>query len=147
MSGFDPSSLLQGTSFEPNAILRGAQLTLVGANRALQNPGLFTSEHYRQAALAVAAGMGIRILIAIPVSQCPYTFDVLSLTATSKTLGIRGSLKFAGLFTDLSHSTWDEDVVEGIEYIEHHVLQIPFFLMSFMRYLSPAMDQYVFPEA
>ncbi|KAK3697089.1 hypothetical protein LTR37_017687 [Vermiconidia calcicola] len=122
MSGFDPSSLLQGTSFEPNAILRGAQLTLVGANRALQNPGLFTSEHYRQAALAVAAGIGIRILIAIP------------------TLGIRGSLKFAGLFTDLSHSTWDEDVVEGIEYIEHHVLQIPFFLMSFMRYLSPAMD-------
>lgn len=30
--------------------------------------------------------------------------------------------------------------MEGIEYIEHHVLQIPFFLMSFMRYLSPAMD-------
>lgn len=56
------------TSFEPNAILRGAQLTLVGAHRALQNPRLFTSEHYRQAALAVAAGIAIRLLIAIPVS-------------------------------------------------------------------------------
>ena len=30
--------------------------------------------------------------------------------------------------------------MDGIHYIEHHVLQIPFFLMSFMRYLSPAMD-------
>jgi hypothetical protein len=36
-------------------------------NRALQNPGLFTSDHYRQAAIAVAAGVAIRILVAIPV--------------------------------------------------------------------------------
>lgn len=53
--------------FEPNAILRGAQLTVVGALRALKNPGLFTSEHYKQAALAVLAGIVIRILVAIPV--------------------------------------------------------------------------------
>lgn len=78
MSGFDISSLLQGTSFEPNQWIRGAQLTFVGANRALQNPGLFTSEHYRQAALAVAAGIAIRILVALPVmvptefQQFPY---------------------------------------------------------------------------
>lgn len=68
MSGFSPSSLLQGTSFEPNQFIRGAQLTLVGANRALQNPALFTSEHYKQAALAVAAGIAIRVLVALPVS-------------------------------------------------------------------------------
>lgn len=49
-------------------------------------------------------------------------------------------LNFIGLFKDLESSTWDQDIVEGIEYVEHHVLQIPFFLMSFMRYLSPAMD-------
>ncbi|KAH0143166.1 hypothetical protein KCU67_g13693, partial [Aureobasidium melanogenum] len=54
------------SNFDPNAILRGAQLTVVGAYRALQNPKLFTSEHYRQAALAVAAGIAIRILVAIP---------------------------------------------------------------------------------
>ena len=53
--------------FEPNAILRGAQLTVVGALRALKNPGLFTSEHYKQEALAVLAGIVIRILVAIPV--------------------------------------------------------------------------------
>lgn len=120
MPAFDPSTLLQGSSFEPNAILRGAQLTLVGAHRALQNPALFTSAHYKQAALAVAAGILIRLLVAIP------------------TLGIRVLLGFIGLFTDI---TWDDEVIDGIHYVENHVLQVPFFLMSFMRYLSPAMDQ------
>lgn len=54
-------------SFELNSIVRGAQLTVVGANRALQNPSLFTSELYKQAALAVVAGLAIRLLVAIPV--------------------------------------------------------------------------------
>lgn len=54
-------------SFELNSMLRGAQLTLVGAQRALQNPGLFTSNHYRQVAYAILAGVVIRIALAIPV--------------------------------------------------------------------------------
>lgn len=75
---------LQVSNFDPNAIIRGlsslgqlfwqiltsyigAQLTVVGALRALQNPALFTSEHYKQAAIAVAAGIAIRLAIAIPV--------------------------------------------------------------------------------
>jgi hypothetical protein len=37
------------------------------ALRALQNPALFTSEHYKQAAIAVAAGIAIRIAISVPV--------------------------------------------------------------------------------
>ena len=40
---------------------------MLAVNRAVQNPGLFTSDHYRQAALAVAAGVAIRILVSIPV--------------------------------------------------------------------------------
>ena len=139
--GFDLESFLTSlhTSFEPNAILRGAQLTAVGnygsttsartisdldigANRALQNPALFTSTHYRQAAFAVVAGLVIRLIVWLP------------------TLGIRALLKFIGLFTDLSQSGWDEEVVEGIDFVEHSVLQVPFFLMSLVRYLSPAMD-------
>ncbi|EMC95688.1 hypothetical protein BAUCODRAFT_499052 [Baudoinia panamericana UAMH 10762] len=125
MSGnFDPQSFLKElhTSFEINAILRGAQLTFVGANRALQNPALFTSVHYRQAAFAVIAGLLIRLIVAIP------------------TVGIRLLIHFAGFFVDLDHSAWDEDVIEGIEFVEHSVVQVPFFLMSFIRYLSPAMD-------
>lgn len=69
MSTAKKGLFVQTTSFEPNAILRGAQLTLVGAYRALQNPALFTSEHYRQAALAVVAGVAISLLVSIPVSH------------------------------------------------------------------------------
>lgn len=122
MSFFEVSSILQGTAFEPNAILRGAQLTIVGAHRALQNPALFTTSHYKQAALAVLAGLAIRLLVSIP------------------TYFIRSILLIIGLFTDLSHTTWDDYLVNGLHYIENHVLQVPFFLVSFMRYLSPAMD-------
>lgn len=87
-------------NFEPNAIVRGAQLTFVGgvpfyspmlemeadtvcsAHRALQNPQLLTSDHYRQAALAVAAGLAIRILIAIPVRCVIGHFRTILLIST-----------------------------------------------------------------
>lgn len=60
---------LEISNFDPNAILRGAQLTVVGALRALQNPALFTSEHYKQAAIAVAVGIAIRLAISVPVRK------------------------------------------------------------------------------
>ena len=47
---------------------QGEQFTdNVAALRALQNPALFTSEHYKQAAVAVATGIAIRLAISIPV--------------------------------------------------------------------------------
>lgn len=81
---------LKASNFDPNAILRGAQLTVVGgqnyclpalhspfiadddkALRALQNPALFTSKYYKQAAIAVGVGIAIRLVIAVPV--IPYS--------------------------------------------------------------------------
>ncbi|POS87156.1 hypothetical protein EPUL_003522 [Erysiphe pulchra] len=56
--------------FQPNVILRGAQLTIVGALRALQNPSFLTSQHYKQVAIAVACGIAIRIAIFLPLE--PY---------------------------------------------------------------------------
>lgn len=46
------------------------------ALRALQNPALFTSEHYKQAALAVAIGIAIRLAIAIPVRMFPLVRNI-----------------------------------------------------------------------
>ena len=72
--------------FDANAILRGMQLTIVGGNeqdftscsaawvdrmtalRALQNPELFKYEACRQAALAVCAGIAVRLFVTVPVS-------------------------------------------------------------------------------
>jgi hypothetical protein len=36
--------------------------------------------------------------------------------------------------------TWDADIIDGIHFIEHSVLQVPFFLMTLMRYITPTLD-------
>jgi len=113
---------LQVSNFDPNAILRGAQLTVVGALRALQNPALFTSEHYKQAAIAVAIGIGIRLAISIPI------------------IGIKVLLWFLSLIFSFEHATWDDKIVNGLDFTQNYVLQIPFFLMSLMRYVTPTLD-------
>ena len=110
------------SNFDPNAILRGAQLTLVGANRALQNPNLFTTSHYRQAAIAVCAGLAIRIIINIPI----YTIKIL--------------LWFLAHIVDLDHETWDDTLVGGLDFISKSVLQVPFFLMLIMSSITPTLD-------
>ncbi|KAI9708310.1 MAG: hypothetical protein M1820_004014 [Bogoriella megaspora] len=115
-------NLPKTSGFDPNAILRGAQLTLVGAHRALQNPGLFTSDHYRQAALAVVAGIAIRLIIAVPV------------------VAVRLLLWFLSFVIDTGAAQWDNEIIEGLDFIEKSVLQVPFFMMSFMRYLTPTLD-------
>ncbi|KAK5653521.1 hypothetical protein OQA88_8780 [Cercophora sp. LCS_1] len=108
--------------FDLNAVIRGIQLTGVGAHRALQNPNVFTSDHYRQAVIAVAAGIAIRILIAIPI------------------YGIKILLFFASFIFRLDHATWDDHIVSSLTFLEDHVLQIPLFLMTLMRYVTPTLD-------
>ncbi|KAL1844079.1 hypothetical protein VTJ49DRAFT_4931 [Mycothermus thermophilus] len=109
--------------FDLNAVIRGIQLTVVGAHRALQNPDLFTSEHYKQAAIAVAAGIAIRLLIALPIFTIKFLLFLLS------------------LFFPLDRVSWDDSLVNGLTFIENHVLQAPLFFMSLMRYLTPALDE------
>lgn len=111
------------SNLDPNAILRGAQLTVVGAYRALQNPKLFNSTLYRQAAIAIAAGFAIRVLISIPL------------------LVVRIALFFVGFVVDLQKSQWDEKFLSSLSFLEKSVLQLPFFLMSLYRFVSPAMDE------
>ncbi|KAI1262019.1 transmembrane protein UsgS [Xylariaceae sp. FL1019] len=108
--------------FDLNAILRGAQLTMVGAHRALQNPAIFTNTHYKQAAMAVGAGIAIRLAIAIPI------------------IGIKVLLAVLSYFVNLDRATWDDTLVNGLDLIANHVLQIPLFLMTLMRYFTPALD-------
>jgi hypothetical protein len=92
------------------------------AHRALQNPELFTSEHYKQAAAAVVAGLAIRLIVAIPI------------------VGVRVLLWFISLFYSLEEVTWDDNIVEGLNFIGEYVLQVPFFLMTLMRYIVPTLD-------
>lgn len=110
------------SNFDPNAILRGAQLTFVGAHRALQNPDLFTTNHYRQAAIAVCAGLAIRIILNVPI------------------YAVKALLWTIGLFVNLDHETWDDVLVNGLDFISKSVLQAPFFLMMVMSSITPTLD-------
>lgn len=113
---------MANSGFDPNAILRGAQLTLVGANRALQNPDLFTTNHYRQAAIAVCAGLAIRIVLNIPI------------------YAVKAVIWLISVFVNLDHETWDDTIVNGLDFIAKHVLQIPFFLVMVMSNITPTLD-------
>uniref|UniRef100_A0A8H7N3I5 Transmembrane protein UsgS n=1 Tax=Bionectria ochroleuca TaxID=29856 RepID=A0A8H7N3I5_BIOOC len=108
--------------FDLNAVLRGMQLTLVGAHRALQNPELFSNDHYKQAAMAVAVGIGIRVLVSLP-----FFFLKISLWVLSR-------------FLNPESVQWYESVIHGFNFIEESVLQVPFFLMTLMRYMVPTLD-------
>ncbi len=110
------------SNFDPNAIIRGAQLTFVGANRALQNPDLFTTNHYRQAAIAVCAGLAIRIILNVPI------------------YGVKAFIWLVSMFVNLDNKSWDDTVVNGLDFISKHVLQIPFFLMMVMSSITPTLD-------
>ncbi|PGG95642.1 hypothetical protein AJ79_09933 [Helicocarpus griseus UAMH5409] len=110
------------SGFEPNAIIRGAQLTLVGAHRALQNPSLFKSEHYRQAALAVCGGIAIRLIISIPIVAVKFVIWLLS------------------WLVDLEAARWDDIILSRLDFISTHVLQVPFLLMTIMGYVTPTLD-------
>lgn len=110
------------SGFDLNAVLRGAQLTLVGAHRALQNPAIFTNAHYKQAAIAVGAGIAIRLAVSVPI------------------LAIKISLGLSSYVFDLDQASWDDALVNGLDLVANHVLQIPLFLMTLMRYLTPTLD-------
>lgn len=82
----------------------------------------FTNAHYKQAAYAVATGFAIRLAIAIPI------------------FAIKAFLRLLSHLFDLDSATWDDAVVEGLDLVANHVLQIPLFLMTLMRYVTPTLD-------
>lgn len=49
-------------------------------------------------------------------------------------------LYFLSFFLDLQSAHWDDEILHGLDFIEHSVLNLPFFLMTFLRHFSPAMD-------
>uniref|UniRef100_A0A093VNQ7 Uncharacterized protein n=1 Tax=Talaromyces marneffei PM1 TaxID=1077442 RepID=A0A093VNQ7_TALMA len=105
------------SQFEPNAILRGAQLTVVGTVRILRNPELFKHDHFRQAALAVLIGVVIHLILQIPLA-----------------------LQIASLVVELDSATWDDKLIGGLNFVSNSVLQVPFLLMTLMRYITPTLD-------
>ncbi|PHH51982.1 hypothetical protein CFIMG_004051RA [Ceratocystis fimbriata CBS 114723] len=110
------------SNFDLNAFICGAQVALVGANRAMQNPAIFNNQHYKQAAIAVAVGVAIHIIVLIP------------------SYGIRIMLWFVSWFISLDTVSWDDWITNGLDFIQKSVLQVPFLVMSLMRFITPTLD-------
>lgn len=53
---------------------------------------------------------------------------------------IKATLAFLSLVIDFEKATWDDAIVSTLDFIGNSVLQLPFFLMSLMRYLTPTLD-------
>ncbi|KAJ5970818.1 uncharacterized protein N7479_000736 [Penicillium vulpinum] len=111
------------SNFEPNAVIRGFQLTVVGTVRALSNPELFKYDHFRQAAFAIAISIVIQLIIQIPI------------------LSVRFSIYVLSWVVNLEQAVWDDKLLNGLEFMSKSVLQVPFLLMTLMRYVTPTLDQ------
>ncbi|KAJ5594242.1 uncharacterized protein N7459_000450 [Penicillium hispanicum] len=115
-------------NFEPNAVIRGFQLTVVGTVRALRNPELFKYDHFRQAALAVVVGVAIQLIIQIPI------------------ITVKFALYLVSWIINLNNATWDNKLLDGLEFLSKSVLQVPFLLMTLMAHVTPTLDE-IFMES
>lgn len=43
--------------------------------------------------------------------------------------------------SDLDRAVWDDTVLNGLQYLNKSVLQVPFLLMTLMRYVTPTLDE------
>lgn len=43
-------------------------------------------------------------------------------------------------FLDFQSATWDDNLVNGLDFVSNYVLNVPFFLMSLLRYITPTLD-------
>ncbi|GAP93406.2 putative transmembrane protein [Rosellinia necatrix] len=133
------------SSFDLNAVLRGAQLTLVGEG-ALTGlckipPSSPTPITNRPPSLSAPASPSASPLL----SRCVVSvfISISYLTASFAVVQITGVKVFIGILSylfNLDQASWDDTLVNGLDLIANHVLQIPLFLMTLMRYMTPTLD-------
>lgn len=54
--------------------------------------------------------------------------------------GIKVFLWTISIIFPLDRVSWDDTLVNGLGFVEEHVLQAPLFFMSLMRYITPTLD-------
>ncbi|KAK9429542.1 hypothetical protein V1505DRAFT_330192 [Lipomyces doorenjongii] len=113
--------------FSALSIVRGFQLTLLGAYRALQNPDLLRGKYYKQAAYAIAISLIIQFIITIPLWTVKIVISIITWIFSSS--------------GDHEAGERSTRVVNGIDFIESNVINLSGLLIGLMRYLRPEMDE------
>lgn len=72
----------------------------------------------------------------------PVRYVVETLKLMIQVLLARLSIWTTAHFTTLQGGTsqWENHVIDTVDFLQHNVLQVPFFLMNFIKFLSPALD-------
>lgn len=56
-------------------------------------------------------------------------------------IGVKFLLWIASWLVDLEGATWDDSLLNGLDFLNKSVLQVPFLLMTLMRYVTPTLDE------
>ena len=56
-------------------------------------------------------------------------------------IALKFTLYFVSWVVDLDHATWDDELLNGFEFLSKSVLQVPFILMTLMGHLTPTLDE------
>jgi hypothetical protein len=46
----------------------------------------------------------------------------------------------ASWVSDLDRASWDDELIGGLNFLSNSILQVPFLLMTLMRYMTPTLD-------
>lgn len=107
----------------------------------MANPELFKYEHFRQAALAVAVGIAIQVIIQIPVISAVNSDPSWRMANVPKIIGLKFTLYLLSWIINFEQATWDDKLLDGLQFLNKSVLQVPFLLMTFMGYVTPTLDE------
>ena len=110
------------TGFSVLAVLRGIQLTYLGAVRALKNPCLSSSRFYRRAAGAIAMSILIQLLLQLPILILRFLLWGIVMVASES------------FIEQLASS------IDTLEFVENSVLNVGVFLACTVRFTRSDMD-------
>lgn len=111
------------------------------AVRALINPRLFKYDHFRQAALAIGIGIIIQLIVQIPVCFIMIRSGGELLICTFQIVAVRLLIWTSSWVVNLEDVTWDDNLLSGLDFLNKSVLQVPFLLMTLLRYITPTLDE------
>ncbi|KAK9456447.1 hypothetical protein V1511DRAFT_497588 [Dipodascopsis uninucleata] len=110
--------------FSALSIIRGLQLTFLGAYRALQNPELLKGKYYRQLVLALVISLVIQFIIYVPFWFLRTTITIVSWVKSD----------------DTSDHHRKNQIMSSLVFLESQVVNLSGLLIGVMKYIRPELD-------
>lgn len=63
------------------------------------------------------------------------------LICTFQIVAVRLLIWTSSWVVNLEDATWDDSLLSGLDFLNKSVLQVPFLLMTLLRYITPTLDE------